>query len=142
MQQHITIIYGKPALSTFRLNKIQQLSSPSASINNCSINNCSISNCNEVYWLLSHNKLKQTDIQILEQLLEGNNIEQIPINSQNILVLPRLGTVSPWSSKATEIANKCGLTDVIRIEKSLYYQSSNNTHNDNNTHNNASLHTI
>ena len=33
-----------------------------------------------------------------------------------VLVTPRLGTVSPWSSKATDIAANCGLSAVIRIE--------------------------
>ena len=38
-----------------------------------------------------------------------------------ILVVPRLGTISPWSSKATDIARKCGLPDVRRIERGIAY---------------------
>jgi phosphoribosylformylglycinamidine synthase len=37
------------------------------------------------------------------------------------LVLPRLGTVSPWSSKATDIAHVCGLAAVRRIERGVAY---------------------
>ncbi|MFN7888403.1 MAG: phosphoribosylformylglycinamidine synthase, partial [Betaproteobacteria bacterium] len=37
------------------------------------------------------------------------------------LVLPRLGTVSPWASKATEIAQNCGLVAVRRIERGIRY---------------------
>ena len=37
------------------------------------------------------------------------------------LVVPRLGTISPWSSKATEIARICGLTQVHRIERGTLY---------------------
>ncbi|SPJ33724.1 phosphoribosylformylglycinamidine synthase [Kushneria phyllosphaerae] len=37
------------------------------------------------------------------------------------LVVPRFGTVSPWSSKATDIAQNCGLTDVRRIEAGVAY---------------------
>jgi len=33
------------------------------------------------------------------------------------LVVPRLGTLSPWSSKATDIAHNCGLSAVKRIER-------------------------
>ena len=33
------------------------------------------------------------------------------------LVLPRFGTVSPWSSKATDIARNCGLAKVVRLER-------------------------
>ena len=38
-----------------------------------------------------------------------------------VLVTPRLGTVSPWSSKATDIARQCGLTSVGRIERGTLY---------------------
>lgn len=36
-------------------------------------------------------------------------------------VIPRLGTVSPWASKATDIAHNCGLTQVRRIERGVRY---------------------
>ena len=38
-----------------------------------------------------------------------------------LLVVPRLGTVSPWSSKATDIAHICGLERVRRIERGIVY---------------------
>src|SRR6185503_21332258 len=37
------------------------------------------------------------------------------------LVVPRLGTISPWSSKATDIAHNCGLAGVKRIERGTVY---------------------
>ena len=37
--------------------------------------------------------------------------------ADQILIAPRLGTVSPWSSKATDIALVCGLTDLARLEQ-------------------------
>ncbi len=36
-----------------------------------------------------------------------------------VLVVPRLGTVSPWSSKATDIAINCGLKGVVRVERGI-----------------------
>ncbi|MCI0400136.1 MAG: phosphoribosylformylglycinamidine synthase [Gammaproteobacteria bacterium] len=36
---------------------------------------------------------------------------------QLLLVIPRLGTISPWASKATEIAHNCGLNEVRRLER-------------------------
>jgi phosphoribosylformylglycinamidine synthase len=39
-----------------------------------------------------------------------------------LLVTPRLGTISPWSSKATDIARNCGLTSVVRIERGVLYE--------------------
>jgi phosphoribosylformylglycinamidine synthase len=37
------------------------------------------------------------------------------------LVIPRLGTISPWSSKATDIARICGLSQIGRIERGIAY---------------------
>ncbi|MCB1961798.1 MAG: phosphoribosylformylglycinamidine synthase [Rhodocyclaceae bacterium] len=38
-----------------------------------------------------------------------------------LLVTPRLGTISPWSSKATDIAHQCGFDTVVRIERAIAY---------------------
>ena len=38
-----------------------------------------------------------------------------------LLVVPRPGTISPWSSKATDIAHVCGLAAVRRIERGVLY---------------------
>jgi phosphoribosylformylglycinamidine synthase len=40
------------------------------------------------------------------------------------LVIPRIGTISPWSSKATDIAHNCGLAVVRRIERGVAYRIS------------------
>ena len=40
------------------------------------------------------------------------------------LVVPRIGTISPWSSKATDIARQCGLPKVRRIERGTAYHLS------------------
>ena len=40
------------------------------------------------------------------------------------LVLPRAGTLSPWSSKATDIAHQCGLSSIRRIERGRIYHLS------------------
>ncbi|HSM99232.1 MAG TPA: phosphoribosylformylglycinamidine synthase [Gallionella sp.] len=46
---------------------------------------------------------------------------------QRVLVVPRLGTISPWSTKATDIAQHCGLSGVSRIERGVVYYL--DTHN-------------
>ncbi|MGV3654644.1 MAG: phosphoribosylformylglycinamidine synthase [Noviherbaspirillum sp.] len=38
------------------------------------------------------------------------------------VVIPRLGTISPWASKATDIARHCGLAHVRRIERGISYR--------------------
>ncbi len=43
------------------------------------------------------------------------------VRGKLLLVLPRLGTISPWSSKATDILHVCGLDAVRRIERGVAY---------------------
>ncbi len=38
-----------------------------------------------------------------------------------LLVTPRPGTISPWSSKSTDIARNCGLTSIKRLERGTAY---------------------
>ncbi len=42
-------------------------------------------------------------------------------SGRKLIVVPRLGTISPWSSKATDIAHVCGLDKVLRIERGITY---------------------
>src|SRR6185295_11947983 len=44
------------------------------------------------------------------------------IEDDLLLVVPRLGTISPWASKATDIARHCGLETVERIERGTAYR--------------------
>ncbi|HEX7971279.1 MAG TPA: hypothetical protein VF501_03560, partial [Thiobacillus sp.] len=44
----------------------------------------------------------------------------------DLLVIPRLGTISPWSTKATDIAHCCGLKQIRRIERGVAWQFSKN----------------
>ena len=40
----------------------------------------------------------------------------------SICIAPRPGTISPWSTKATDILHNCGLTSVARIERGTEYR--------------------
>ena len=51
----------------------------------------------------------------LRRLL-GEGPEQLPTADGTLYVVPRVGTLSPWSSKATDIAKVCGLAGVKRVE--------------------------
>ncbi|HLX26932.1 MAG TPA: phosphoribosylformylglycinamidine synthase [Casimicrobiaceae bacterium] len=42
-------------------------------------------------------------------------------STPTFVVLPRFGTISPWSSKATDIARNCGLDAVARIERGIAF---------------------
>jgi phosphoribosylformylglycinamidine synthase len=45
----------------------------------------------------------------------------IPPSNARLVVVPRPGTISPWSSKATDIVHVCGLSAVRRIERGIVY---------------------
>jgi phosphoribosylformylglycinamidine synthase len=60
-----------------------------------------------------------------EQLLRLLALEASPPLTEGagaLLVVPRPGTISPWSSKATDIAWVCGLSFVRRIERGIQHQ--------------------
>src|SRR5690606_8903284 len=64
--------------------------------------------------------------QVLARLLEyGPRSEPLPEvpAGELLLVVPRLGTISPWSSKATDIAHHCGLAAVRRIERGVAWHA-------------------
>ena len=59
---------------------------------------------------------------LLDRLLEyGPSVPRRKLDGTMLLVVPRLGTRSPWSSKATDIAHITGLTKVTRLERGLRY---------------------
>ena len=45
-----------------------------------------------------------------------------PEHAETFVVVPRLGTLSPWASKATDIAHRCGLPAIERIERGIIYR--------------------
>ncbi|MBA6292188.1 phosphoribosylformylglycinamidine synthase [Colwellia sp. MB3u-70] len=106
---------GAPALSDFRVNKL---------LNQCAELQLPVT---DIYAEFSHfahisAALNVEESQVLQQLLKyGPTIEEHEPVGQFILVTPRPGTISPWSSKSTDIANNCGLTKVIRLERGLAY---------------------
>ncbi len=60
----------------------------------------------------------------LEQLLDYGQAAVSVADARDALVLtvvPRLGTVSSWASKATDIAHNCGLRNIRRIERGVRY---------------------
>ena len=60
----------------------------------------------------------EADLNILDQLLDyGESSSGILPNCQRRYISPRPGTISPWSSKATDIAHNCGLKCIERIER-------------------------
>jgi phosphoribosylformylglycinamidine synthase, single chain form len=74
-------------------------------------------------WLDS--SLDEAGHEQLQRLLEYGTPSEGKAEDRNTLVLrvfPRFGTVSPWASKATDIAHNCGLAAVRRIERGIRYR--------------------
>ncbi len=59
--------------------------------------------------------------QTLRSLLDDGSAAASDLPDAQLLVLPRTGTVSPWSSKATDIARSCGLAGVRRVERGVRF---------------------
>ncbi|WP_190600739.1 phosphoribosylformylglycinamidine synthase [Candidatus Vesicomyidisocius sp. SY067_SCS001] len=66
------------------------------------------------------NTLSNSELLILEQLLSYEAHIKIN-NSVQIIIIPRFGTISPWSSKVSNILHLCGLEKIRRIERGIIY---------------------
>jgi len=69
-----------------------------------------------VHWVWSDSPLTRADTDRLAALLRYGEPARATDGGATIVVAPRLGTISPWASKATDIARNCGLV-VHRIER-------------------------
>ena len=70
-----------------------------------------------VYVVATARPLTAAEHAILDALLERAPAHAAPADATRRYVTPRLGTMSPWSSKATDIAHTSGLAAVTRIER-------------------------
>lgn len=109
------ILRGAPALSDFRINKLLSTFSQ-ASLSITSIY------AEYVHLVAVTDELSADEVSKLEQLLTyGPRIAEHERTGQSFVVVPRPGTISPWSSKATNIAQNCGLAQVQRVERGIVY---------------------
>jgi phosphoribosylformylglycinamidine synthase len=115
---------GKPALSVFRLEKLR------AALNEVAPG---VVIADTRHWYFSELKGKElsgAQARPLDKVLGLDKKAGEPTKAgsmQRVLVVPRLGTISPWSTKATDIVQHCGVSGVKRIERGVvYYLSTNN----------------
>ncbi|HGG9804522.1 TPA: phosphoribosylformylglycinamidine synthase [Neisseria meningitidis] len=74
------------------------------------------------YFVGSEKTLDAATVEKLQALLAAQSVEKTPKAREGLhlfLVTPRLGTISPWASKATNIAENCGLAGIERIERGM-----------------------
>ncbi len=116
---------GKAALPSFRLEKLRAAVKAVAP-------DVLLETTRHWYFMALKSALSAADSQHLDRLL-GLDIEagepKGADDLHRLLVVPRLGTISPWSSKATEIVHHCALPAVTRIERGVvYYLKTRNGH--------------
>lgn len=75
-----------------------------------------------VHFVDCDGSLDAKQLETLKALLEYGPTYNVSEKQGHLyLVVPRFGTISPWSSKATDIARNCGLSNVKRIERGIAY---------------------
>lgn len=109
------ILRGTPALSAFRHGKL--LSQLTAKVPAVTGLYAEFAHFAEVTGVLD-----ASEEQVLARLLKyGPSVPVQEPSGQLFLVIPRFGTISPWSSKASDIARNCGLAKIERLERGIAY---------------------
>ncbi|WP_371369389.1 phosphoribosylformylglycinamidine synthase [Pseudomonas sp. QL9] len=109
------ILRGAPALSAFRHGKLLDLLTQH------------VPAVTGLYAEFAHfaevtGALNAEEEQVLARLLKyGPSVPVQEPAGRLFLVVPRFGTISPWSSKASDIARNCGLAKIERIERGIAF---------------------
>lgn len=109
------ILRGAPALSAFRHSKLlEQLSQKVPAVTGLYAEFAHFADVTGV--------LTADEQQVLARLLKyGPSVPVQEPTGRLFLVLPRFGTISPWSSKASDIARNCGLEKIQRLERGIAF---------------------
>jgi len=109
----LTVVEGGNALSPFRARALlARLQGVAPQLTGVS--------ARHVHWIASDQPLDSATAETIARILDyGDPAEPTPEGTL-VVVAPRLGTISPWSSKATDIVHNCGF-DVRRVERVTEY---------------------
>ncbi|MFT5115786.1 MAG: phosphoribosylformylglycinamidine synthase, partial [Parasphingorhabdus sp.] len=117
------VLDGGAACSAFRLQKLLDAMPTQWS------GNTQLSATYRHYVSVSQD-LDNSEARVLDALLHyGSTADKLIPDATQLFVIPRAGTISPWSTKATDIAHHCGLTKVIRIERGVVWNIISAGHN-------------
>ncbi len=110
---HLAAFEGGNALSEFRaqalLTRLQAVEPAITGVR-----------ARHVHWVAADQPLDRAAHDKLSGLLAYGEPAAAGADGTLVVVMPRLGTVSPWASKATDIAHNCGL-DIHRVERVTEY---------------------
>ena len=118
---HVLRLRGARALTDFRLAKlVQELKQAQPSVRGAAAE----------YWhfIEAAGEPGEGERALLERLLRYGAPPGESPRGEAFVVVPRLGTISPWSSKATDIARNCGLENVRRIERGILFTVATEKH--------------
>jgi len=109
------VLPGCPALSEFRVEKLKsRLHQAGVPVTRLA--------ANFVHLVALQQPLSQDEQVVLEKVLSyGPRFQPQTLSGTSYVVVPRPGTISPWSSKATDIVQHCGLINIKRIERGIQY---------------------
>ncbi|RZT91399.1 phosphoribosylformylglycinamidine synthase [Rivibacter subsaxonicus] len=108
--KHLNHFEGGNALSTFRAQALlPRLQAACTRVVGVS--------ARHVHWVWTDAPLAGAERNKLAALLDYGDAVASPQDGALVVVMPRLGTLSPWASKASDIAHNCGLASVHRVER-------------------------
>jgi len=109
-KNQITFFLGNEIYSKFRKTALQdQIKNKNSEIISIDVN--------DTYVIESNILLSDINKQNLQKILNCDKGSMTDLKIENNLFIgPRVGTISPWSSRATEIIKNCGI-DILRVEK-------------------------
>ena len=107
------VFWGEAAFSRFKLDQWQQQFAEQGI-------ELTITNAVMVYFIQSTVELDEATQQHCQRLLVATT--EPSVAHPNLIVVPRFGTISPWSSKATNIFHRCELTAIERVERGTVFE--------------------
>jgi phosphoribosylformylglycinamidine synthase len=113
---HIVLRPGSAALSSFRLAKLRDEARQRG---------VSVDRVEARFWHfleIDSDLDAAAEERIAQTLAYGTSTDVPTENTVQFLVTPRPGTISPWSSKATDILKNCGLAQLRRIERGIAFR--------------------
>jgi phosphoribosylformylglycinamidine synthase len=116
------VMFGASALSSFNNSKLLK-------ILQSKISSIDVIDASYVHLLDTTQALNEEQVDIVSSLLSYGTAHSSSIADDvaadmtlERIVTPRPGTISPWSSKATDIILNCGLTSIRRVERAIQFK--------------------
>lgn len=108
------VLFGKPALSSHRQAQLE------TALFDATQTKVQIS-ARAVYFIDFTAPLSVREREVLQDLLQAELASDVGTPQDALVVVPRIGTISAWSSKTTALVHGCGIEHVRRVERGTVY---------------------